>query len=175
MQFIPTPLSGSFLIKLDAHIDERGSFARAWCRREMTAAGLHADFVQWNISGNPRAGTLRGMGLETAPHEEIKIVSCEQGRIFDVIIDLRQTSKTYTQWFGHELRSNDFMMMYVPSGFAHGFITIDDYSTVHYHISNYYAPDAARGVRWDDPFFGITWPIQPTLISERDATYEYFC
>lgn len=171
MKFVPTPLPGSFVIRLDAHSDNRGSFARAWCWKEFTDAGLHADFRQWSISSNTRCCTLRGMHYQIAPHEEVKLVSCGQGKIFDVIVDLRPDSPTYRQWFGQELAGDGHTLMYVPRGFAHGFLTLEDNSTVHYHISDYFAPDSARGLRWDDPALAIQWPCKPALMSERDASY----
>lgn len=154
--------------------DERGFFARTWCRRECAAQGLKGQWVQCSISHNRRKGTLRGMHYQIAPHEEAKLVRCTMGAIFDVIIDLRPDSPTYAHHFSVVLTARNRELLYIPEGFAHGFQTLEDDTEVFYHISEFYAPDYARGVRWNDPAFGIRWPDDDRIISERDQHYPDF-
>ena len=175
VKFIETPLKGAFVIELEPVVDERGYFARSWCQREFGEHDLDTRFVQCNTSYNRRRGTLRGMHYQAPPYEEVKLVRCTAGAIFDVVVDLRPSSRTYCRWFGKQLSARNGLMMYVPKGFAHGFLTLEDDSEVFYQISEYYRPEAARGMRWDDPAFGIGWPVAPTAISERDAKYASFC
>ncbi|HUU89997.1 MAG TPA: dTDP-4-dehydrorhamnose 3,5-epimerase [Phycisphaerae bacterium] len=172
MIFTELPLAGAFLIEPEKVLDERGFFARTWCREEFAARGLCAEIVQCNISFNCRKGTLRGMHYQVAPHEEVKIVRCTIGAIYDVIIDLRPGSPTYRRWEGVELTAENRKMLYVPKGFAHGFQAIEDATEVFYQMSEFYHPESARGVRWDDPAFAVEWPLSEDLaISERDANY----
>ncbi len=174
MKFTEQLLGGVFLVEIEPHEDSRGWFARTWSEEEFANNGLSSSFSQSSISYNTKKGTVRGMHYQAAPHEEVKIVSCIRGSIADVVIDLRPDSKTYMQHLLVELSANDHAMLYIPGGFAHGFQTLEDESEVYYQISTPYAPDFARGVRWNDSAFGITWPLPVTTISERDAQYLDF-
>ncbi len=174
MKFTETALSGAYLIELEQHRDERGFFARAWCAQEFEAHGLFARIAQVNVSHNVRKGTLRGMHYQIAPHEEAKLLRCTRGAIFDAFVDLRENSKTHMQSLGVTLSADSGQMLYVPEGFAHGFQTLEDNTEVLYFMSNFFEPGAARGARWDDPAFGIEWPIPVTAISERDANWDDF-
>ncbi len=169
MIFKETALLGAYTIELEAAEDERGSFARTFCEREFEAQGLNARFVQCSLSVNARRGTLRGMHYQAEPHAETKLVHCVRGALYDVIIDLRLQSATYCRWVGVELSAANNTLLYVPEGFAHGFQTLEDDTAVYYHISTFYAPQSARGVRWNDPAFAITWPLSDLLISNRDS------
>ena len=171
MRFSETRLSGAYIVDLDRFDDHRGSFLRFWCRHEFGARGLALDFVQGNISVNPRRGTLRGMHFQLSPHREVKLMRCARGAILDVIVDIRPDSRTFRQWIGVELRAESYRMLYVPKGFAHGFQTLCDDVEVHYMVSSYYRPDAARGLRYDDPTIGISWPLPVTEISEVDRAW----
>jgi dTDP-4-dehydrorhamnose 3,5-epimerase len=172
MKFIPTKLQDAFVLELERHEDERGFFARAWCRDEFDDHGLVPQLAQCSISRNRLAGTLRGMHFQTAPHEEAKLVRCTAGAVFDVIIDLRQDSATYGEWLGVELEAERGNALYVPKGFAHGFQTLVDETDVLYMISDPYVPETASGVRWDDPAFGIDWPdANVRTISDRDRSW----
>ena len=171
MIFGQTELPGAYIVELEKLEDERGYFARSWCQREFEAHGLDARLVQCNVSMNRKAGTLRGMHFQMPPFAEAKLVRCTRGALFDVIIDLRPDSPTFLKWFGIELTSDNGKMMYIPKGFAHGFLTLEDDTEVFYQMSEFYAPECARGVRWNDPLFGIKWPRNKTVISARDATY----
>jgi len=161
-------LKGAFVIDLERFEDERGFFARTWCKKEFEENGLNSNLAQCNTSFNKKKGTLRGMHYQTGPHAEAKLVRCTQGSIYDVIIDLRPDSKTYKNWFAIELNKDNHKMLYIPEHFAHGFLTLEDNTEVFYHISEFYYPESARGVRWDDPAFSIKWPIEVSIISERD-------
>ena len=172
MIFKETELKGAFVIELDPIRDERGFFARTWCRKEFEAHGLNSDLVQCNTSFNKKKGTLRGMHYQVAPHEEAKLIRCTMGAIYDVIIDIRKESKTYKQWFACELTAENRKMLYVPKGFAHGFQTLEDNTEVFYQMSEFYKPEYAKGIRWDDPSIGITWPIQKFIISVRDTNFS---
>ena len=174
MIFIETQLKGALVIEPERIADERGFFARTWCQKEFASHGLETRLVQCNISDNPKKGTLRGMHFQTAPCEEVKIVRCTRGKIYDVIIDLRPGSATFKKWFGVALNEEKRNMVYIPKGFAHGFITLLDQAEVFYQMSEFYSPDHARGVRWNDPSFGIHWPAEVRLISERDNRYPDF-
>ena len=171
MIFTEAPLKGAFIIEPDAREDERGSFARTWCQREFQAHGLNPRLVQCSISFSKKAGTLRGMHSQAAPYEEAKLVRCTMGAIHDVIIDLRPWSRTFKQHLAVVLTARNRKMLYVPEGFANGFQTLEDDTEVLYQMSEFYALECARGVRWDDPAFGIEWPAAARLISERDRTY----
>lgn len=174
MIFTETKLNGVFIINIEPIEDERGLFARSWCREEFEVHGLNPELAQCNISFNKKKGTLRGMHYQKPPHEEAKLVRCTLGAIFDVIIDLRPDSPTYKQWVGEELTAQNHRMFYVPRMFAHGFVTLTDSTEVFYQMSTQYAPESATGVRWDDPVFNIHWPEQPKIISQRDQSYPDF-
>jgi dTDP-4-dehydrorhamnose 3,5-epimerase len=174
MIFKTTKLAGACLIEVERRTDERGYFARTFCEREFEDNGLPARFPQCNLSFSPRAGTLRGMHFQAAPLREAKLVRCTRGAIYDVIVDLRAGSPTRFDWVGVELTADNATALYVPEGFAHGFVTLKDDSETFYHMSEFHRPEGARGVRWDDPRFNIEWPRTPAVISERDATYPDF-
>jgi dTDP-4-dehydrorhamnose 3,5-epimerase len=174
MRFLETALQGAFIIELDRQEDERGFFARTWCQREFIAHGLNPRLVQCNVSFNRRRGTLRGMHYQVAPYAEAKLVRCTRGAIYDVIIDLRPDSPTFTQWIAVELTADNHRMLYIPEQFAHGFQTLEDNTEVFYQMSEFYAPECARGVRWNDPAFAIAWPPAERIISERDRHYPDF-
>lgn len=169
MRFEPTPLEGAYLIHLDRREDERGFFARAFCAREFAEHGLETDYVQANLSHNARAGIIRGMHYQKAPHEEVKLVRCVKGEIFDAIIDLRETSPTYRRWFGTRLSEENGALMYVPRGMAHGYQALTDGALVHYMVSACYTPQAEAGVNHADPAIGIEWPMPVSEISPKDA------
>jgi len=174
MKFIETKLKGAFLIEPEFLEDERGFFARTWCRKEIEPYGLNSDWVQCNISYNMRNGTLRGMHYQVAPYAEVKLVRCTMGAIYDVIIDLRPDSETYRQWIAAQLTSENRKMIYIPHGFAHGFQTLEDDTEVFYQMSQFYAPECARAVRWNDPQFKIHWPEAERTISPKDQKIEDF-
>jgi len=169
--FTETRLKGSYVIEPEMQEDERGYFARTFCQEEFRARGLNPRVVQCSVSFNKHKGTLRGMHYQVAPHLEAKLVSCMRGAIFDVIIDLRPDSSTYSQWFAAELSAENYKILYVPEGVAHGFQTLVHNTVVFYQISEFYHPESATGVRWDDPMYGITWPLETQAISDRDASY----
>jgi dTDP-4-dehydrorhamnose 3,5-epimerase len=172
--FKETELSGAYLIELEQHADERGFFARVFCEREFAAHGLPTRFPQSNLSRNRRAGTLRGMHYNALPFAEAKVVRPESGAIYDVIVDLRPGSPTRMKSLGVELRASAATALFVPAGFAHGFLTLADDTDVHYQMSEFYRADAARGFRFDDPAFEIRWPRSVAVIAERDASYPDF-
>jgi dTDP-4-dehydrorhamnose 3,5-epimerase len=177
MRLRATPLAGAHVVELEPLADERGSFARTYDAAQFADAGLDARVAQSNTSFNARAGTLRGLHFQAAPHAEGKLVRCTRGAVYDVIVDLRPESETYCRWFAIELRADGAESLFAPAGFAHGFQTLVDASEVHYQMTHHYVPEAARGVRWDDPAFGIEWPAPPPggrVLSERDATYPDF-
>lgn len=169
MIFKETALQGAYILELEAAEDERGSFARTFCEREFEAQGLNSHFVQCSLSTNTRRGTLRGMHYQAEPNAETKLVHCVRGSLYDVIIDLRPQSTTYCRWVGVELSALNNRLLYVPAGFAHGFQTLEDDTAVYYQISTFYAPQSARGVRWNDPAFAIKWPLSDPLISDKDS------
>jgi dTDP-4-dehydrorhamnose 3,5-epimerase len=169
--FTELKLNGAYKIDLQPAADDRGFFARAYCRREFADRGLQSEFVQCNVSYNKCKGTLRGMHYQVAPSEEVKLVRITKGSIYDVIIDLRPFSKTYMKHEGILLSEENRTALYIPKGFAHGFITMQDETEIFYQMSEFYAPEAQRGVRWNDPAFGIDWPIGVRKISERDNNY----
>jgi len=174
MVFKETELNGSYIIELEPLEDERGFFARSFCQKEFKKYALHFDIVQCNMSYNRKKGTLRGMHYQEAPHQEAKIVSCIRGGVYDVIIDLREDSSTYCQWFASELTADSYKMLYIPEGFAHGFQTLEDSTVVLYQMSEFYHPECARGVRWDDSTFGIEWPLSNLIMSKKDMIYPVF-
>ena len=171
MIFHSTSLPGAFILEIEPQNDERGFFARTFCTRELATHGLDTRIDQCSISFNNKAGTLRGMHFQAQPHEEAKLVRCTAGVIFDVIIDLRASSGTRGCWFGVELSEKNHKALFVPKGFAHGFLTLADRTEVFYQISVPFVPNSGRGIRWNDPAIGIVWPMQPSIISERDASY----
>lgn len=174
MRFQELPVQGAYLVRMERIEDARGYFARTWCRREFAAQGLRAELVQTSVSFNLRQGTLRGLHFQCPPHEEAKLVRCVRGRLYDVVLDLRPSSPTYLRHAGVELSADGDGMMYIPEGCAHGFLTLADATEASYHISTFYEPQAASGVRWDDPAFGIAWPGEVVVISERDRSYPGF-
>jgi dTDP-4-dehydrorhamnose 3,5-epimerase len=174
MIFSETPLAGAFVIDIEPHEDERGFFARTFCQEEFAAQGLDSTVVQCSVSFNRKTGTLRGMHFQAPPHEETRVVRCTAGTIYDVIIDMRSYSTTFTAWHAVELSAENRTMLYIPGGFAHGFLTLEDNTEVLYQMAEFYYPDSARGVRWDDPAFAIEWPAHPTTISDRDRSYPDF-
>lgn len=171
MRFERLPLAGAWIIDLERHEDERGSFARAFCEDEFAEHGLPIHYPQANLSTNRRSGTLRGMHLNVRAAWEAKLVRCVRGAVYDVIVDVREESSTRHGWTGVELSAENGRALFVPEGFAHGFVTLADETDVYYQMGAVFRPWAARGFRWDDPTFGITWPRIPAVISERDATY----
>lgn len=172
MIFRETELSGAFIIEIEKKNDERGFFARACCADEFSKRGLVSQFVQCNISYNKEKGTIRGMHYQCKPFEETKLIRCTRGAIYDVIIDLRPESPTYRKWFSIELNCTNYLMLYVPNGFAHGFQTLEEHSEVFYQMSEFYHPECARGVRWDDPAINIKWPIHCSNISSKDQSFS---
>jgi dTDP-4-dehydrorhamnose 3,5-epimerase len=174
MKFIETPLKGAFVIELEKRGDERGFFARTFCKKEFEANGLNNEIVQINNSLSKDKGTLRGMHYQLSPKSEDKIVRCIKGSLFDVIIDLRPDSETFKKWFGTELSAENRNMLVVPKGFAHGFITLEENTEAFYLVTEYYSPEHERGVRYNDPAFGIKWPIEPIVISDKDKNHPDF-
>ena len=174
MKFTTTSLKDAILIEPEPRPDERGFFARTYCRNEFAEAGLETDFVQGNMSFNRAKGTLRGMHFQYPPHEEVKVVRCIRGAIYDVIIDLRPDSPSYLKWQGFELTEDNGLQLYVPRGFAHGFLTLSDGAAVAYQVSAFYAPGAEGGVRWNDPQFAIEWSADVTVLSPKDAAWPDF-
>lgn len=171
MIFTETRLPGAHVIDPQLRHDERGFFGRVWCRHEFAAHGLNPVLVQANISYNRKRGTLRGLHYQVPPHAEAKLIRCTRGAILDVIVDLRPDSATAGEWIGVELTADTRRMLYVPEGFAHGFQTLEDDTEVTYQVSEFYTPGAERGVRYDDPGLGVTWPLEVTAISEKDRTW----
>ena len=174
MIFCPTPVAAAFAIDLERHADRRGFFARTLCAREFASAGLDANFVQGSVSHNDRRGTLRGLHFQWPPSRENKLVSCGRGSVFDVIVDLRPDSPSYLGHFGVVLSDENRRALYIPCGCAHGFLTLADHVEVNYLMTDFYRPEAADGVRWNDPQFAITWPEPVVEIIERDAHYPDF-
>lgn len=174
MKFVETKLAGAYIVELEPHSDERGFFARSWCEEEFRAQGLITRMVQSNISLNLRKGTLRGLHFQKHPHEEVKLVRCTRGKIFDVMVDLRPESPTFKQWVGAELTEDNRTMLYVPRRFGHGFITLTETTEVFYQVSHPYDRDTASGALWNDPAFGVAWPIEPTVISPADRGWTKF-
>lgn len=171
MIFNTTALQDAYVIELEPYQDERGFFARSWCVNEFKDHGLNPQLVQCNVSYNAKAGTMRGMHYQAAPHEEAKLVRCTSGAIFDVIIDVRRDSPSFLKHVGVELSAKNRLMLYVPEGFAHGFLTLQDETEVFYQMTEFYVPRAARGFRWNDPAFDIDWSAEVKVISKRDSNY----
>ncbi len=174
MTFHEKNIHGAFEIQLERKADERGFFARSWCQKEFESHGLNPKLVQCNVSFNTQKGTLRGMHYQAAPYEEAKVVRCTRGAIYDVVIDLRPESRTFKSWIAAVLTAENRNMIYVPEGCAHGFLTLEDATEVFYQMSEIYNAESARGVRWNDPAFQISWPTRVEVISERDRSYPDF-
>jgi dTDP-4-dehydrorhamnose 3,5-epimerase len=174
MIFNQTPLPGAYLIDLEKRGDDRGFFARAFCEKEFGAQGLATRFVQINDSLSAFKGTLRGMHYQLAPKAETKVVRCVRGSLFDVILDLRRESTTFGRSFGAELSAENRRMLYVPKGFAHGFITLADNTEAFYLVDEFYSPEHERGIRWNDPKFDIHWPVAPVVLSDKDKGHRDF-
>ena len=174
MVFTETEIRGAFVIDLERMQDDRGFFARTWCHREFEAQGLEARLAQCSTSFNLRQGTLRGMHFQADPKPEAKLVRCTRGALYDVVLDLRRGSPTYTRWAAVELSAHNGLQLYIPPGCAHGFQTLEDETEALYLISEFYAPELARGVRWNDPAFGIQWPLANPILSLRDLGYPDF-
>lgn len=171
MIFNETSLKGAYVIDLEPRQDERGFFARTFCRREFEEHGLISYVVQANISFSHKKGTLRGMHYQLAPFAETKLVRCTRGALYDVIVDVRPDSPTFKQWFGVELTGDNYRMLYVPEGFAHGFLTLEDNTEASYQVSEFYAPGYEQGVRYNDPAFAIQWPLEVQVISDKDRSW----
>jgi dTDP-4-dehydrorhamnose 3,5-epimerase len=174
MIFRETPLPGAWVLEPERIADERGFFARTWCRRDFEARGLDPSIAQCSVSFNRRRGTLRGLHFQVEPHAEVKLVRVTRGAVWDVIVDLRPGSPTFRQHFAVVLSAEAGHQLYIPKGMAHGFQTLEDATEVAYQISAFYAPEAARGYRWDDPAFAIPWPEPVTIISEKDRNLPLF-
>ena len=174
MIFRPTEIAGAYLIEMEKIDDERGFFARTFCTEEFGEAGLNTRIAQCSVSFNEKKGTLRGIHYQAAPYQETKVVRCTRGAIFDVLIDLRRESVTRGDWMSMELTAENRRMLYVPEGVAHGFQTLMDGTEVFYQMSEFFAPGSVFGVRWDDPAFGIAWPLQPTGLSQKDLSYPLY-
>ena len=169
MKFTELPLDGAYIINQEMHEDDRGFFARYWCQKEFSEQGLVSNIAQINNALSKRRGTLRGLHFQYPPKAEVKIIRCIRGAIWDVIVDIRQNSVKYGQWFGAELSAENRTMIYVPKGFAHGYISLVDDSEIIYLVTEAYSPEHEGTLRWNDEFLGIRWPIQPVIISDKDA------
>ncbi|MBN1377791.1 MAG: dTDP-4-dehydrorhamnose 3,5-epimerase [Gammaproteobacteria bacterium] len=174
MIFTETPVSGAFVIDVKRIGDERGFFGRLWCEKEFEDQGLVSHIKQSNIGFSPLAGTLRGLHYQTSPYQEVKIVRCTRGAVFDVVVDLRPDSPTFKKWYGLELNPENASMLYVPEGCATGYLTLKNDSEIYYHTSEFYAPQHATGVKYDDPAFGIEWPGEIKVLSDNDQNWSYF-
>lgn len=174
MRFTSTPLEGVVVVEVAPVADVRGLFARTFCTDEFSANGLCSEFAQCSTSFNVKSGTIRGMHFQCTPHEEVKLVRCTRGIIYDVALDLRPDSPTFRKWFALELSQENRKALYIPKGFAHGFQTLSDQTEVFYHISTPYQAASSRGVRWNDPQFAISWPSMTPILSDRDAAYPDF-
>ncbi len=171
MRFLETPLKGAFVVDLDRLEDERGFFARSFCEKEFAAQSLAARFVQCNVSFNKKAGTLRGMHYQEAPHEEDKLVRCTMGAVYDIIVDIRPGSPTHLKNYGIELSADNHTALFIPCGFAHGFQTLRDDTEVFYQMSEFFHPGSACGLRWDDPALALNWPVANPILSDKDRGY----
>lgn len=171
LEFLKTKLDGVYLISIEPYEDERGFFARAFCKREFAEHGLCTEFVQCDLSFNKKRGTLRGMHFQMHPHEEVKVVSCVKGAIYDVVLDIRPESQTYGQWMAAELTAENHQMLYISKGLAHGFQTLADDTMVYYQMGEFYTPGAGAGIRYDDAAFQIAWPIEEKILSEKDRAW----
>jgi dTDP-4-dehydrorhamnose 3,5-epimerase len=174
MIFTETILKNAYVIELEKREDHRGFFARTWDKKEFEERNLNSNLVQCNVSFSKKCGTLRGMHYQKKPFEESKVIRCVKGKIFDVIIDLRSSSSTFKKWFGVELTEENYKMLYVPEGFAHGFQTLEDNSEIIYQVSEFYTPNSELGIHWNDHAFNITWPIEEKIITEKDNSWKVF-
>jgi dTDP-4-dehydrorhamnose 3,5-epimerase len=174
MRFRETSVAGAHVIDPEPHLDDRGRFMRAWCAKEFAEHGIQFAPVQANLGYSIHKGTLRGMHFQDASAPEAKLVRCTRGRMFDVVVDLRPESASFGQWYGVELNADNGRMLYLPERCAHGYQTLEDGTEMHYMASAYYTPEAAHGVRFDDPAFGVQWPLEPTMISDQDRTWPLF-
>ena len=174
MKFIQTPLPGAYLIELEKRGDDRGFFARFFCQKEYAQQGLKQNIAQINNSLSAQKGTLRGLHYQLPPHAEVKVVRCIRGALYDAILDLRRDSPAFGQWYAAELTAENRRMLYVPEGCAHGFMTLAENTEALYLVTAFYAPERERCVRWDDPKFGVRWPLAPVVISEKDRTQKDF-
>lgn len=174
MRFVATDLAGVWLVEPVPITDPRGFFARTFCIREYAEMGLETEFVQHSLSRSERRGTLRGLHFQHPPHAEVKVVSCTSGAIWDVAVDLRPTSPSYGRWQAFDLRQDNHAQLYIPKGVAHGFQTLSDGAEVSYLISEFHVPEAAAGIRYDDPTLAIPWPFEPMMMSERDLGWPSF-
>lgn len=174
MIFTETKLAGAYIIDIKKIEDERGFFGRSYCQKEFEALGLNTNAVQANVSYNKKKGTLRGLHLQLPPYGETKLVRCTRGALYDIIVDLRPGSATFKQWIGVELTAANYRMLYVPEGFGHSFITLEDETEATYQVTGFYTPKAERGFRYNDPAFNIQWPIQPQVVSEKDRNHPLF-
>ena len=174
MKFTETKLKGAFIVEIEKLTDDRGFFARAWCRKEFEAHGLTSAVVQANVSFNRKRGTLRGMHYQIAPFQESKLIRCTRGAIYDVIIDLRPESPTYKEWIGVELTADNYTLFFVPEDFSHGFITLMDDTEITYQVSQFYTPGSEKGIRFNDPIFNIQWPLEVSVISDKDSNWSDF-
>jgi dTDP-4-dehydrorhamnose 3,5-epimerase len=173
MRFEPAPLDGAYVVHMEPRSDARGTFSRAFCAREFASLGLETKFVQTNISTTVEPGTVRGLHFQRAPHQEVKLVRCVMGAIYDVIVDMREGSPTRWRWFGSELTDENGAALYVPRGFAHGFQALTGGATVLYQVSTFYAPEVEGGLRYDDPAIEINWPLAMADLSGKDATWPW--
>jgi dTDP-4-dehydrorhamnose 3,5-epimerase len=174
VKFTRMPIAGAFVVEIEPHADERGMFARTFCEREFAAQGLRSHFVQCSLSLTRKRGMLRGMHLQAPPHEEAKLIRCARGRVYDVTLDLRADSGTFMKWHAIELAAELHNAVYIPEGCAHGFQALTDDCELEYQITVEYVPDAKRGVRWDDPAFGIRWPLADPVLSAEDISFGRF-
>jgi dTDP-4-dehydrorhamnose 3,5-epimerase len=174
VKFAETFLKGAYIVEMEPHRDERGFFARTWCRQEFEAHNLNPNLAQCSTSFNKRRGTLRGLHYQADPYPEAKLVRCTRGSIYDLIVDIRPGSTTFKKWLSVELSAENLLMLYVPEGFAHGFQTLEDDTEVFYQISEFYHPECSRGIGWNDPGFDFRWPIEERIMSERDQSFPDF-
>ena len=174
MKFTSTLVHGAYVIDVDRIGDSRGYFGRLWCENEMREQGLVSHIKQSNIGFSPVAGTLRGLHYQKSPFEEVKIVRCTRGSVFDVVLDIRRDSPTFREWYGIELNPENASMLYVPEGCATGYLTLAEDSEIYYHASEFYSPDAATGIRYDDPLFNIQWPAEITVLSDSDMGWPNY-
>jgi dTDP-4-dehydrorhamnose 3,5-epimerase len=174
VKFTQTKLKGAYLIEIEKLSDDRGFFARSWCQKEFESHGLTSRVVQANVSYNLKKGTLRGMHYQVAPYQESKLIRCTRGAIFDVIIDLRPHAPTYKQWVGVELSADNYTMFFVPEDFAHGFQALADHTEIFYQVSQFYTPGSEKGIRFDDPAFDVQWPLEVSVISDKDRNWPDF-
>lgn len=174
MIFTETSLKNAYVVELEKKGDHRGFFARTWDSKEFEQHNLNSNLVQCNVSFSKKRGTLRGMHYQTKPFEESKLIRCTKGKIFDVIIDLRSSSKTYKKWFGIELSEENYKMLFVPEGFAHGFQSLEDNTEIIYQVSEFYTPQSELGVHWNDSTFDIKWPLDEKIITDKDNSWKPF-